>query len=38
MLASMTLTEIQTKYNSIHTPDEIAQYQQNMQNSKSSGR
>ena len=29
-----TLAEIQAKYDGIHTPDEIAQYQQNMKNSK----
>ena len=34
MIASMSLAEIQEKYAGIHTPAEIAQYQQNMQNSK----
>ena len=34
MIASMNLAEIQAKYNGVHTPDEIAQYQQNMTNSK----
>ena len=30
MTASMTLAEIQAKYNGTHTPEEIAQYQQNI--------
>ena len=34
MIASMTLAEIQTKYSDIHTPDEVAQFHQNMDNSK----
>ena len=34
MLTSMTLAEIQTKYADIHTPDEVAQFHQNMNNSK----
>ena len=34
MLTSMTLAEIQTKYSDIHTPDEVAQFHQNMDNSK----
>ena len=34
MSASMTLAEIQAKYNGIHTPEEVAQYHQKMTNSK----
>ena len=34
MIASMTLAEIQTKYSDIHKPDEVAQFHQNMDNSK----
>jgi hypothetical protein len=34
MSASMTLAEIQAKYSAIHSPDEVAQYQQNMTNGK----
>ena len=34
MLASMTLAEIQAKYDKIHTPEEIEQFDQNMKNSK----
>ena len=34
MLTSMTLAEIQAKYSEIHTPEEIAQFHQNMDNSK----
>ena len=30
----MTLAEIQAKYSAIHSPDEVAQYQQNMTNGK----
>ena len=33
MIAQMTLAEIQAKYAGVHTPDEVAQYQQNMTNS-----
>ena len=32
MIAQMTLAEIQAKYAGVHTPDEVAQYQQNMIN------
>ena len=32
--SSMTLAEIQAKYSAIHSPDEVAQYQQNMTNGK----
>ena len=34
MSASMTLAEIQAKYSAIHSPEEVAQYQQNMTNGK----
>ena len=34
MIASMTLAEIQAKYSAIHSPEEVAQYQQNMTNGK----
>ena len=34
MLTSMTLAEIQAKYSEIHKPEEIAQFHQNMNNSK----
>ena len=34
MLTSMTLAEIQAKYSEIHTPEEIEQFHQNMDNSK----
>ena len=34
MIASMTLADIQTKYAEIHTPEEVAQFQENMTNSK----
>ena len=34
MLTSMTLAEIQAKYSEIHTSEEIAQFHQNMDNSK----
>ena len=30
MSASMTLAEIQAKYSAIHSPEEVAQYQQNI--------
>ena len=32
MIAAMTLDEIQKKYAGVHTPEEVAQYQQNMTN------
>ena len=34
MIASMTLAEIQAKYADVHTPEEVAQFQENMTNSK----
>ena len=34
MIASMTLAEIQAKYADVHTPEEVAQYQENMTNSQ----
>ena len=34
MLTSMSLAEIQAKYSEIHTSEEIAQFHQNMDNSK----
>ena len=34
MLTSMTLAEIQAKYDGVHTPEEIDQFQKNMNNSK----
>ena len=34
MIAQMTLAEIQAKYSAIHSPEEVAQYQQNMTNGK----
>ena len=34
MIASMTLAEIQAKYDKVHTPEEVAQFQENMTNSK----
>ena len=34
MIASMTLAEIQAKYAEVHTPEEVAQFQENMTNSK----
>ena len=33
MIAQMTLAEIQAKYAGVHTPSEVAQYQQNMTSS-----
>ena len=34
MLTSMSLAEIQAKYAGVHTPEEIQQFHQNMENSK----
>ena len=34
MIASMTLAEIKTKYADVHTPEEVAEFKENMTNSK----